>query len=204
VRAEILEFHVPFAVVDAKAAGGAEGELVERVRRGEPAAVAEIYDAHHEHVRALARRLLGDESLAEDLVHDAFVALPRAIGRFRGDSSLRTFLAAIVVNHVRHHLRSAVRRRRAHARLGADPPPSSPDLEDEVERRRLARVLTCALGTLPIEQRVAVVLCGVEGRTSAEAAQIVGVPEGTIRTRLFHGKRKLREALEALAEGGLS
>ncbi len=64
-----------------------------------------------------------------------------------------------------------------------------------MRRGQLATALSRALDGLPLEQRVAIVLCDIEERTSAEAAQIVGVPEGTIRTRVFHGKRKLREAL---------
>ena len=88
-----------------------------------------------------------------------------------------------------------MRRRAAVGRFESEPPPSSPNPEDEVRRGQLAAALTRALDALPLEQRVAVVLCAVEERTSAEAAQIVGVPEGTIRTRAFHAKRKLREVL---------
>src|SRR5262249_54324196 len=164
-----------------------------RLRKGEAAALGEAYDAHHTHVRAFAIRLLGDESAAEDLLQDTFLALPGAIGRFRGDSTLRTFLVSIAVNHARHHLRSAMRRRAVHARLEVEPLPPSPNPEEHTRRAQLAAALTRALDALPLEQRVAVVLCNVEERTSAEAAQIVGVPEGTIRTRAFHGKRKLRE-----------
>ncbi len=60
---------------------------------------------------------------------------------------------------------------------------------------RAVAALTRALDTLPIEQRIAFVLCEVEERSSPDAAEIVGVPEGTLRTRLFHAKRKLREQL---------
>jgi RNA polymerase sigma-70 factor (ECF subfamily) len=172
-----------------------EAELLTRLRRGEVAALGEAYDAHHVHVRAFTRRLLGDESAAEDLIQDTFLALPRALAGFRGDSSLRTFLVSIAVNHARHHLRSAMRRRATHDRFDAEPPPSSPSPEEQVRRAQLAAALTRALDALPLEQRVAIVLCEVEERSSAEAALIVGVPEGTIRTRVFHGKRKLREAL---------
>lgn len=191
-------FQVPFAFVGAEE-NRPEANLIARVRAGDLMALGEAYDAHHVHVRAFARRLLGDESAAEDLVQDTFIALPRAIARFRGDSSLRTFLVAIAVNHSRHHVRRAMRRRGAHDRLGAEPPASSPDPEAQVRTRQLAAALTQALDALPLEQRVAVVLCEVEERTSAEAARIMDVPEGTIRTRVFHGKRKLREAL---AEAG--
>lgn len=194
MRGIAAAFQLPLRAVDAESPAPA-ADLVARVRRGDLSALGEAYDAHHVHVRAFARRLLGDESAAEDLVQDTFVALPRALGAFRGDSSLRTFLVAIAVNHARHHLRSAMRRRLAHERLGAEPIEASPTPEDEQRRRQIGEALARALDLLPIEQRVAVVLCEVEGRTSAEASRIVGVAEGTIRTRVFHGKRKLREAL---------
>lgn len=175
---------------------GREDELVMRLQRAEPSAVAEVYDAHHAAVRAFAKRLLGDAATAEDLVHEVFVSLPRAVRKFRGDSALRTFLISIAVNHARHHVRAAQRRRKAissYGELGHDQPR---DPEHEARRKELANLLTRALDELPIEQRVAFVLCEVEERTSTEAAQIVGAPEATLRTRLFHAKRKLRQALE--------
>jgi RNA polymerase sigma-70 factor (ECF subfamily) len=72
----------------------------------------------------------------------------------------------------------------------------SPDAA--TDRMHVSRALTCALDALPLDQRVAIILCEVEGRSSAEAAEIVGTPEATIRTRVFHAKRKLRELLAAL------
>jgi RNA polymerase sigma-70 factor (ECF subfamily) len=173
--------------------------LVDRLRRGDLAALGEAYDAHHEHVRAFARRLLGDDAAAEDLVQETFLALPGAMRRYRGDAPLRTFLVGVAANHGRHHARGAARRRAAHERSGmaeAEAGRIPPSPEDEARRQELAAALLRALDALPFEQRVAIVLCEVEERTSAEAARIVGVPEATIRTRIFHGKRKLREALE--------
>jgi RNA polymerase sigma-70 factor (ECF subfamily) len=172
-----------------------ETDLVERLKGGDVAAVGELYDAHHATVRAFARRLVGEVAAAEDLVHDVFCALPSAIRNFRGDSSLRTFLIAVAVNHARHHVRSAVRRRVALEKLQREPVGHEEDPERDTFRRELAELLTRALDTLPIEQRVAFVLCEVEERTSREASAIVGVPEATLRTRLFHAKRKLRQAL---------
>jgi RNA polymerase sigma-70 factor (ECF subfamily) len=177
-----------------------EEALVARIRRGDLEALGEAYDRYHVQVRAFTQRLLGDESSAEDLVQDTFLALPQALAGFRGDASLRTFLVSIAVNHARNHLRSAMRRRAAQARAGVEPPPSSPNPEALARTSQLMAALTRALDALPLEQRIAIVLCEVEERTSAEAAEILGVPEGTIRTRVFHGKRKLRERL---AEEGL-
>jgi len=170
--------------------------LADRIAAGDVDAVAEAYEVHHAAVRGFARRLVGDEAVAEDLVHEVFVTLPRAIRGFRRDSTLRTFLVSIAVNHARHHVRAAGRRRAAMARLSEHPAPSSPPTpEEEVARRRLALKLSRALDGLPVDQRVVFVLCEVEERSSSEAAEIVGAPEATVRTRLFHARRKLREIL---------
>jgi RNA polymerase sigma-70 factor (ECF subfamily) len=174
----------------------ARTELCARLERGEPAAICEVYDEHHAAVRAFATRLLGEPASAEDLVHEVFVSLPRVIRSFRGESSLRTFLISVAVNHSRHFVRSATRRRAAMARLADEPPRSSPNPERDFRRRELADALTRALDTLPLDQRVAFVLCDVEERSSAQAARIVGAPEGTVRTRLFHARKKLRALLE--------
>ncbi len=173
-----------------------EARLVARLRAGNLLALGEAYDAHHINVRAFARRLLGDESAAEDLVQDTFVALSQSIARFRGDAPLRSFLLSIAANHARHHVRSAMRRRAAVGRLAEEPPDSMRSPESGAAARQLAAELEHALDQLPLDQRVAIVLCEVEERTCAEAGQIVGAPEATMRTRVFHAKRKLREALE--------
>ncbi|HEX9296712.1 MAG TPA: RNA polymerase sigma factor [Polyangiaceae bacterium] len=170
--------------------------VIERLRQGDPAAVAEVYDSHHAAVRAFARRLLGEDGAAEDLVHEVFVTLPSAVRRFEGESSLRTYLISIAANHGRHYLRAAARRRKAIEKFAQEPPSSSRTPEHDAARADLARALSRALDTLPIEQRVAFVLCDVEERTSREAAEITSVPEATVRTRLFHARKKLRAVLE--------
>jgi RNA polymerase sigma-70 factor, ECF subfamily len=173
----------------------AEG-LIARLRAGDAAALARAYDLHHAHVRAFARRLVGDADVAEDLVHEAFVALPKAMRRFAGESSLRTFLVAIAVNQARHFVRAAARRRAAVERMAREPAAAGASPEHLVQRRELCDALHAALDRLPVDQRVAFVLCEVEERTSVEAAGLAGVPEGTMRTRLFHARRRLRELLE--------
>jgi RNA polymerase sigma-70 factor (ECF subfamily) len=190
---------VPFLLVG-QVSGRENESLLARLRAGEVSALGEAFDAHHAHVRAFARRITGDDSAAEDLVQETFLALPRAIARFRGESSVRTLLVSIAVNHARNHVRAAARRREALARLACEvKTPSSTPAED-VERAQLAGALIRALDSLPIDQRVTVVLCEVEERTSAEVAVITGVPEGTVRSRLHHARRKL---LEALAKEGV-
>lgn len=106
-------------------------------------------------------------------------------------------MISIAVNHARHYVRAAQRRRRALSAYGESRTTDSSDPEREARREELAELLTRALDALPLEQRVAFVLCEVEERTSGEAAKIVNAPEATVRTRLFHAKKKLRQALGA-------
>jgi RNA polymerase sigma-70 factor (ECF subfamily) len=170
--------------------------LVARVCAGDPTALAELYDQHASALLGFAKRLLGDADAAQDLVHEVFIGAPRSLAGFQGQSSVRTFLTSVAINHARHHVRSASRRRAAGDRMAREPEPEVGTPEQEISRARLASALNSALDTLPIEQRVAFVLCEVEERTSREAAELIGVPEATVRTRLFHGKRKLREELD--------
>lgn len=173
-----------------------EQRLIQRLARNETEALGEAYDLHHAPVRAFARRLLGSEAAAEDLVHDVFLQLPKVIGRFEGRSTLRTFLLSIAVNLSRNVRRARLRRDDALERLHLEPRSADESPEELEDRRRLAMILARLLDELPMEQRVAVVLCVIEERTSVEAAEIAGVPETTVRTRLFHARRKLRERLE--------
>jgi RNA polymerase sigma-70 factor (ECF subfamily) len=173
--------------------------LVQQARRGSGAALAALYDLHQRGVRQLARRLVGDDAVAEDLVQEIFERLPHALRGFQATSSLQTFMFAMVVNRTRQHLRGAIRRRRALRRLAEQPEPALENPDDNLHDRRLAAHVVRTLDRLPLAQRVAFVLCEIQDLTCAEAAQLVAIPEATVRTRLFHARRRLREIL--LAEG---
>jgi RNA polymerase sigma-70 factor, ECF subfamily len=168
---------------------------IEQLRRGDPAAIAAAYDRHHVRLRAFARRLVGDDAVAEDLVQEVFVTLPSAARRLRAGASLESFLIAIAINHARHHLRTAARRRRLGERLMREPTSRSESPESAVMGHELADALVRALDELPLDQRVAFVLQEIEERSSGEAASLVGVPEATMRTRLHHARRQLRDRL---------
>lgn len=176
---------------------GEATDALARAARGERAAIVALYREHHAHLRSFARRLLGDESLAEDLVHEVFVNLPGALAHFRGQCSLRNYLIAVAANRGHHQIRAAARRRAFETRLSREPTgaPRSPEIE--AEREELARLLCRALDRLPVEQRIAFVLCEVEERTSTEVGAMLGEKDTTIRARVFHAKKKLREELAA-------
>jgi RNA polymerase sigma-70 factor (ECF subfamily) len=175
-----------------------ERDLLAALRAQALDALARVFDRWHQRVRVLARRLLGDEAAAEDVVQEVFTSLPRAVRRFRGEVGLQAFVLAIAVKRARHHRRAAFRRRRALARLDqqlmvAAAGGSTP--ERDFYRMQLGERLALALDRLPHAQRVSFVLCEVEGLTAGEAAAIVDVPEPTVRTRLFHARKKLRDLL---------
>jgi RNA polymerase sigma-70 factor (ECF subfamily) len=185
-------------VVDPFVAGEPNSSLVDRLRLGDGMAIEMLYRQHHEAVRAFARRLLGHDEVAEDLVHDVFLNAPAAFRNYRGESALRTFLISVAVNKAKHFVRSASRRRRMLERLAIEPERGSdPGPDVAVQRLQLAQELQHALDQLPLDERVVVVLCEVEERTSGEVAAIVRAPEATVRTRLFRAKRKLRALLAA-------
>jgi RNA polymerase sigma-70 factor (ECF subfamily) len=169
--------------------------LVERIRAGDVDAVAAAYDRWHQRVRLLAQRLLCDEAAAEDVVQETFVAVPGAIRTFRREVPLESFVLAIAVKRARGHLRAVVRRRRAMENLSQSDWPRGRDPEEQTYRGQLAQRLESALDQLPAAQRVAFILCEIEELTSAKAAVLMGVPEATVRTRVFHGRRRLRELL---------
>jgi RNA polymerase sigma-70 factor (ECF subfamily) len=166
-----------------------DAALVERLRADELAALAAAFDRWHQRVRVLARRLLSDPAAAEDVVQDVFTALPRAVRKFRGDADLETFVLGIAVMAVWRHRRAALER------LRAAEPRGPRDPEQDTYRRELGARLAAALGELPLPQRVAFVLCEVEDLTAAQAATVADAPEATIRTRLFHARRRLRDIL---------
>jgi RNA polymerase sigma-70 factor, ECF subfamily len=197
----------PSLVMEAPVAREAEqpSDAVACLRRGDLKAVGALYDEHHETVRRFARRLLGEEMYAEDLVHEVFLALPRAIQSYRGDSTLGSFLLGMTVQHARHHLRSVRRRRSWFERAEKEPEPVMVGQNEEgpaerVERKQLAELLSRCLDRLSLDHRATFVLLEVEGRSSREVGDILGIPEGTVRTRLLHAKKKLREFI---AEEGL-
>jgi len=178
-----------------QAEGPAESAIVDGLRDGRLDALAAAFDRWHVRVRVLARRLLSDPASAEDVVQDVFAALLRAMRGFRGEVDVEMFILAIAVKQSRRHQRSAARRRGALERLAREDRLTRPDPEQATYRRELARRLETALDRLPVAQREAFVLCEVEELSSPQACLIASVPEATMRTRLFHARRRLRELL---------
>jgi RNA polymerase sigma-70 factor (ECF subfamily) len=186
----------PVALVPpSRAQAPVEDEIADGLRAGRLDALATAFDRWQGRVRVLARRLLSDPATAEDVVQDVFASLIGAMRRFRGEVGVETFVLAIAVKRARHHQRAAFRRRQAMQRFAGEAAFAGDNPERDAYRRELGLRLEAALDQLPVAQREAFVLCEVEGLSSPRASEIAAVPEATIRTRLFHARRRLRELL---------
>jgi RNA polymerase sigma factor (sigma-70 family) len=169
--------------------------LVALAARSEQSALAELYDRFGRPAYGLALRILRDESLAEDAVQEAFLALWRTAARFvpeRGKAStwILTLVHRRAVDIVRRE-----ERRRADA-LDQAPEPESREAVDEEAWLRLQRErVQDALRKLPDQQREAIELAYYGGFTQSELAERLGQPLGTIKSRMFGGLARLRELL---------
>lgn len=137
---------------------------------------------------------------AEDLVQRTFLGCLEAQDRFRGDSSLRTFLFAIAHNVLRHHLRRRHRSERPLDSAVVSAAQLGPGPVTVLGRRQEQRLLLQALQHIPLDYQVALELHYWEEQSAAQIAAIVELPLGTIKTRIRRGRELLREQIAALAE----
>ena len=183
------------AIVEHVRSTVSEPTLLTRIAARDPLAIDEAYRMHHAALRAFARRFIGDGDVAEDMVHDVFLALPDALRRFRGDCNLRTFMMAIAVKRGHKHIRAACRGRAAMAKFAAQPLPASSRPDVAMVQQQAAAMLYNALDQLSDAHRAAFVLCEIDQLSAGEAAVLTGIAEATVRTRLFHARKKLRSML---------
>jgi RNA polymerase sigma-70 factor (ECF subfamily) len=174
-----------------------DAELATRAAAGDGDAFGELVTRHAQTARRVARTLTTDPSDADDAVQEGLLAAWRAIDRYDPARPFRPWLLRIVLNAARDLLRRR-KVRRAEA-LSATHPSTEPDPERHARRAMLRERLEEALRTLPERQRVAVTLFDAEGYAHAEIAALLGVPEGTVRSDVFHARRALRGAMAAFA-----
>ncbi len=172
-----------------------------RVRAGDPSAFAELYDSHARTVYNHAFRLTADWSAAEDVMAETFMEAWRLRERVEAEGgSLRPWLLGVATNVARGHHRSN-RRYRAAANAAAEAETALPDHAEEVagrldDRRRIAAALR-ALALLRRPEREVLALCLWEGLEYTAAAEALGIPVGTVRSRLSRARAKLRKLTEA-------
>jgi RNA polymerase sigma factor (sigma-70 family) len=175
-----------------------DGQLVELVAEKDADALEALYDRYGKVSYSLARRILADETLAQDVVQEVFLSLWRNAGRFdAGRGTVATYLLSMT-----HHRAVDVVRREENLRrwrtsdeaLELEPDPGT-GVEAEVESLERRAEVRAALGALPPAQREALALAYFGGYTQREVASLVGVPLGTVKTRMAAGMRKLKEIL---------
>lgn len=174
-----------------------DAELAERAAGGDSDAFGRLVERYTPVARRLARTLLDPED-ADDAVQEAFISAWRAIGRYDRRRPFRPWLFRVVLNAARDLLRrQRVRRAQpittAHASTGPSP-------ETYASRALLRARLNEALAVLPERQRLAITLFDLEGYAHAEIAALLDVPEGTVRSDVFHARRALRTALASYLE----
>ena len=184
--------------------GPSDAELLRRHVAGDPDAFGVLFERHRDRLWAVAIRTLGDPEEAADALQDAMIAAFRRAGSFRGDSAVTTWLHRIVVNAALDRMRRRAARPTANTpdELALDAlatgasQPSDPSGSSDT-----AIDVRAALRQLVPEQQAALVLVDMLGYPVADAAEILGVSEGTVKSRAARGRAKLLPRLAHLRSG---
>lgn len=186
----ILRERGPWATVS-------DEEVVGRVRAGEVELYEIIMRRHNQRLYRVARSIVGDDNEAEDVMQDAYVRAYEHLDQFAGKAKFATWLTRIAVHE-------ALRRARQRSRLQQASPGewegqnmdtlqgTSPDPEQQAQGRELETLLEAAIEKLPVTYRTVFVLRKIEGLSTAETAECLGVQEETVKTRLFRSRALLR------------
>jgi len=175
--------------------------LLERAREGDPAAFDEIVDRYERRVFAVALRIVRNSDDARDVTQEVFVTAMRALKGFRGDAQLSTWFHRVTVNASLDLVRK--RRRREHSSVDelTDQPAGEPGPEAEAIVAVRAREVHKALGALPPDQRALIVMHDLQDLDYAECAETLGIPLGTVKSRLHRARLALARQLGHLREG---
>jgi RNA polymerase sigma-70 factor (ECF subfamily) len=175
-----------------------EPELLRRARQGDLAAFNELVDEYERLVFSVCLRLLGQRQAAEDATQEAFISAWRGIGGLRG--AFRPWLLRIASNACTDELRRRGRRPAASLETALEegmpePPVRTPSPEESALDSELRQRINGALQDLPADQRLALVLCDVEGLDYAEIAGVMRCSLGTVKSRISRGRARLRQLL---------
>jgi RNA polymerase sigma-70 factor (ECF subfamily) len=170
-------------------------QLLDRVVAGDRDAFRDLYIAYHRRLARFLTRVTRRYELAEEIINDTMWVVWRRAGKFRGDSRVSTWIIGIAYRRALKSLKS--RSQRQYDTLPIeDAPLVAPDELGEAET---AEWILLGMEQLPTEQRLALEFAYGHGHSCEEIAQIMGCPVNTVKTRLFHGRAKLRALLPGLA-----
>jgi RNA polymerase sigma-70 factor (ECF subfamily) len=182
-----------------------DGELVTAAAAGSRDAFDELVRRHQVSMLTLARVLTGGRGDADDLVQEVFVRAWRSLKAFRGESTFRTWLHRVAINVVRTSQAREGRLRRLFAMTPPNPlnddPFDPPDAREPIETALARRqAIDRALASLPFELRLPVTLRDLQGLEYKEIATLLDVPIGTVESRIFRARQRLRPLLAPLME----
>lgn len=179
-------------------------ELIGRVRGGDKEAFEVLVLKYQERIFRLIRRLVSDQGQVEDIAQEVFIRAYRSLGSFKGEASFYTWLYKIALNTCRNYYRSLGRRPEGKTvdseNIIMTMRSGEPGPEKEAVRTEFWQNVRSSLEGLPGEQREAVVLCDLEGLSYEEMAAVIGIPVGTVRSRVFRGRRSLQKLLRPYLE----
>ena len=187
-------------------AGDPDSELVAQWQAGDVRAFECLVRRHERRVFRLLYRMLGSREEAEDATQEAFLSLHRHGHRFRREARFSTFLYRVAANAALNRRRSLGRARARVEELGRrqmideEGGSSTPDPESAAHGAQVQDAVQRALLELPRDLRLAVVLFDIEGRPYKEIADVLGVPEGTVKSRIHRGRSALRESLRGFLD----
>ncbi len=170
--------------------------LIGRIATGDRLAMQVLFARHHVRVYRFVLRLVGNQSVAEDLISEVFLDVWRQADRFEGRSAVSTWLLAIA----RFKALSALRRKTdegldEEAQAAIEDPSDDPEVA--VQKKDKSEALRKCLTALSPEHREIIDLVYYHEKSVEEVAQIVGIPENTVKTRMFYARKKLAELLKA-------
>jgi RNA polymerase sigma-70 factor (ECF subfamily) len=175
-------------------------ELAHRVARGDTRAFEQIMRRYNRALFRTARAILRDDGLAEDAVQEAYLRAYGALGGFRGESKLSTWLIRIVANEALARLRKDARRAEVMPISGGDAvdlerPMDADGPQQMAERGEMRRLLEAKIDLLPDSYRAVFVLRALEELSVEDTAAALGIPEATVRSRFFRARGLLRESV---------
>jgi RNA polymerase sigma-70 factor (ECF subfamily) len=179
--------------------------LLERVRRGDLAAMDELLSRHEKDVYRFGLRMCGSEDAAKEVLQQTLLAAFRKIRQYRGDAKLSTWLYQIARSFCSKWHRGTVP---AEASVDSPEalaiPAAQPTPEDVARAREVGAALTAAIQALPYGQREVLVLRDVEGLSAEEAAEVLGIGVANLKSRLHRARAELRKNLTAVLDPAIA
>lgn len=188
---------LPFRRVQGTAEEMSDRALVSALAEGDQAALGALYDRYHRDVYRFGARMARGADI-DDLVQSTFLEAHRSATRFRGDSSVKTWLFGIVTNLVRTHVRGEQRRRTATTTLSTFPESQQQSPADAITDEQRRRWVAAAVEALSPALKEIYILCVLEELSGKDAAQILGIREASVWRRLTDAREALRTSIQEM------